>query len=155
MLTYAIAYIRDFLAPYHISGETYETSTTWDNIHNVVDSVKQAALNLHAKHSLYGNPFISARITQVYHSGVCIYFTHGFSNRGLENPLEVFIDIEHGIREAILAADGSISHHHGVGKLRQRYLDRVMTSTSRSMLRELKHSADPDNVFGIGNGAFG
>ena len=30
-----------------------------------------------------------------------------------------------------------------------------MTTTSRSMLRELKHSADPDNVFGIGNGVFG
>ena len=121
----------------------------------MVASVKQAAQDLHTQHNLYGNPFISARITQVYHSGVCIYFTHGFSNRGLENPLAVFIDIEHGIREAILAAGGSISHHHGVGKLRQRYLDQVMTSASRSMLRELKNSADPDNVFGIGNGVFG
>ena len=155
MLTYAIAYIRDFLAPYYISGETYETSTTWDNIHHVVDAVKQAALDLHARHNLYGNPFISARITQVYHSGVCIYFTHGFSNRGLANPLDVFIDVEHGIREAILAAGGSISHHHGVGKLRQHYLDRVMTPTSRAMLKELKNSADPGNVFGIGNGVFG
>ena len=155
MLTYAIAYIRDFLAPYYISGETYETSTSWDNIHNLVDSVKQAALDLHAKHDLYGNPFISARITQVYHSGVCIYFTHGYSNRGLDAPLAVFIDIEHGIREAILAAGGSISHHHGVGKLRQHYLDQVMTPTSRSMLRDLKNSADPENVFGIGNGVFG
>lgn len=155
MLTYAIAYIRDFLTPYYISGETYETSASWNDVHRVVNAVKQTALDLHAKHKLYGNPFISARLTQLYHSGVCIYFTHGYSNRGLDDALPVFIDIENGIREAILAAGGSISHHHGIGKLRQEYLDQVMTPTSKTMLREMKKSVDPDNVFGIGNGVFG
>jgi alkyldihydroxyacetonephosphate synthase len=30
MLTYAIAYIRDFMADYHVTGETYETTVPWD-----------------------------------------------------------------------------------------------------------------------------
>lgn len=154
MLTYAIAYIRDFLAPYYISGETYETSTSWDRVHSVVQAVCDKAYELHRTHNLFGQPFISARITQLYHTGVCIYFTHGFSNRNLENPLATFIAIEDSIREAILEAGGSISHHHGVGKLRQQFMDRVMTPTSQNMLRDLKRSTDPDNIFGIGNGVF-
>ncbi len=154
MLTYAIAYIRDFLAPYYVSGETYETSTTWDRIHPVVDAVIAKAYELQEKHSLQGNPFISARVTQTYHTGVCIYFTHGYCNRGLTEPLAVFMDIEDEIREAILGAGGSISHHHGVGKLRQKFMDRVMTPTSMNMLRDLKRSSDPDNIFGIRNGVF-
>lgn len=154
MLTYAIAYIRDFLAPYYISGETYETSTPWDKIHAVVHAVTDKALELQRAYGLYGSPFISARVTQVYHSGVCIYFTHGFSNRGLEKPLEVFIAIEDGIREAILQAGGSISHHHGVGKLRQKFLDAAITAPGQAAVRALKRSADPRNVFGIRNGVF-
>ncbi len=152
MLTYAIAYIRDFLAPYYISGETYETSCTWDKLHDVINAVSTRAWELQKEFNLFGSPFISARITQLYHSGVCIYFTHGYSNRGLEKPLPVFVTIEDEIRKAILAAGGSISHHHGVGKLRQQFMGKVITEPSRNMLRSLKDSVDPDNIFGIRNG---
>ena len=152
MLTYAIAYIRDFLAPYYISGETYETSCAWDQLHDVVNAVSKRAWELQKEFNLFGSPFISARVTQLYHSGVCVYFTHGYSNRGLENPLPVFVTIEDEIRKAILAAGGSISHHHGVGKLRQQFMGQVITASSRNMLRSLKDSIDPDNIFGIRNG---
>ncbi len=154
MLTYAIAYIRDFLASYYISGETYETSTTWDRIHPVVDAVIAKAHELQQKHKLMGKPFISARVTQTYHTGVCIYFTHGYCNQGLDAPLEVFLDIEDEIRTAILEAGGSISHHHGVGKLRQKFMDQAITPTSMKILKDLKRSSDPTNIFGIGNGVF-
>ena len=154
MLTYAIAYIRDFLAPYYISGETYETSCSWDNIHDVVNAVSKRAWELQEQFNLFGSPFISARVTQLYHSGVCVYFTHGYSNRGLDEPLPVFITIEDEIRKAILAAGGSISHHHGVGKLRQQFMDEVITEPSRDMLRSLKSSVDPENIFGIRNGVY-
>ncbi len=154
MLTYAIAYIRDFLAPYYISGETYETSCAWDRLHDVVNAVSKRAWELQKEFNLFGSPFISARVTQVYHSGVCVYFTHGYSNRGLENPLPVFVTIEDEIRKAILAAGGSISHHHGVGKLRQQFMGKVITESSRNMLRSLKGSVDPDNIFGIRNGVY-
>ncbi len=154
MLTYAIAYIRDFLAPYYISGETYETSCAWDRLHDVVNAVCQRALELQSELNLFGSAFISARVTQMYHSGVCLYFTHGYSNRGLEDPLPVFMTIEDEIRKTILAAGGSISHHHGVGKLRQQFMDEVITEPSRDMLRALKDSVDPDNIFGIRNGVY-
>ena len=39
MLTYAIAYIGDFLIDFHIMGETYETTVPWSKIHDVVAAV--------------------------------------------------------------------------------------------------------------------
>ena len=43
MLTYAIAYIRDFLTDYHIIGETYETTVPWSRIQEVCDAVAERA----------------------------------------------------------------------------------------------------------------
>jgi hypothetical protein len=39
MLTYAIAYIRDFLLQYHVIGETFETTAPWSKIETVCSAV--------------------------------------------------------------------------------------------------------------------
>ena len=36
------------------------------------------------QHGLPGNGFISSRVTQQYHSGVCIYFTYGYWHGGMD-----------------------------------------------------------------------
>ncbi|HRN68745.1 MAG TPA: FAD-binding oxidoreductase [Promineifilum sp.] len=154
MLTYAIAYIRDFLTDYHIIGETYETTVPWDRIHDVISAVEKRATEMHREFGLPGKSYVSPRITQLYHTGVCIYFTHGFSTRGVENPDRAFAAIEHAMRETIMANGGSISHHHGVGKLRRDFVPQTLTPAAVDLLREVKAAADPGNVFGIGNNVF-
>jgi alkyldihydroxyacetonephosphate synthase len=76
-VTMAIAYIADFVAEHGVIGETFETCAPWDRIHDVIDAAKAEAFKQHKAHGLPGKPFISSRITQQYHSGVCIYFTFG------------------------------------------------------------------------------
>ena len=154
MLTYAIAYIRDFLTDYHIIGETYETTVPWSQIHEVIEAVEKRSTEMHREFGLPGKSYVSPRITQLYHTGVCIYFTHGFSARGVANPDRVFAAIEHEMRETIMAHGGSISHHHGVGKLRRDFVEQTLTPTAIEMLREVKAAADPTNVFGIANNVF-
>lgn len=154
MLTYAIAYIRDFLTDYHIIGETYETTVPWSRIHEVIAAVDARAREMHEAFGLPGKSYVSPRITQLYHTGVCIYFTHGFSGQGVENPDQVFAEIEHAMRETIMAHGGSISHHHGVGKLRRDFIPQTLTPASVELLREMKEAADPTNVFGIANNIF-
>lgn len=154
MLTYAIAYIRDFLADFYIIGETYETTVPWDKIDSVITAVKNKALELHDQHQLPGRPFVSPRITQLYHSGVCIYFTHAFSTKGIAEPEKILADIDKQLRYTIMEAGGSISHHHGVGKLRKEFVPRTLSETSIELLRDLKQSSDPDNIFGIRNNVF-
>jgi alkyldihydroxyacetonephosphate synthase len=154
MLTYAIAYIRDFLTDYHIIGETYETTVPWSRIHEVCDAVAKRAYEMHAAFGLPGKAYVSPRITQVYHTCVCVYFTHGFSAKGTDEPDKIFAQIEHAMRETIMAHGGSISHHHGIGKLRRDFIPQTLSPASVELLQEIKHSADPQNIFGISNNVF-
>lgn len=154
MLTYAIAYIRDFLSDYYIIGETYETTVPWSKIHDVCDAVKRVANEEHKRLGFPGKPFTSPRLTQMYHTGACIYFTHGLVHRGVEHAEEKFAEMEKKIRAAIMDAGGSISHHHGVGKLRTQFVDRVATPESVEAVKALKQAVDPENIFGVRNNVF-
>jgi len=55
----------------------------------------------------------------------------------------------------VLDHGGSLSHHHGVGKIRQHFLPQVHSRAGLDAIRAAKHAIDPGNVFGISNGAFG
>jgi alkyldihydroxyacetonephosphate synthase len=154
MLTYAIAYIRDFVAQYHIIGETFETSVPWSQIDRVCRAVQEKAAEQHRAFKLPGKFYVSYRITQIYHTGVCIYFMYGLYTKGVDRPAEVFGRIEHSLREVILANGGSISHHHGVGKLRKDFMGATLSPAAVELVRQIKQAVDPDNVFGIRNNIF-
>ena len=154
MLTYAIAYIRDFFADYNIIGETYETTVPWSKVMDVCNAVAAAVERQHKAFGLPGKPYISPRVTQLYHTGVCIYFTHGFSTNGVERPDEIFAKIEKSLRQTILDAGGSISHHHGVGKLRSDFMEQTLSDASIEMIKSIKQANDPKNIFGIRNNVF-
>lgn len=155
MLTFAIAYIRDFFNQFNTIGETFETTVPWDKIHQVIQAARQELTDQCQAHKVAGTPYLSYRVTQTYQTGVCVYFTMGFSARGLENPTRAYHQIEHSIRQKILDNGGSLSHHHGVGKIRQGFLPQIQTQTSIDVLRKTKEAMDPRNIFGIANGPFG
>lgn len=154
MLTFSIAYIRDFFNQYQILGETFETSVPWSRIHDVTRSVTEELERQTKVHGVAGRPYLSYRVTQTYHTGVCIYFTMGFSGVGLDRADEVYHEIEQGLRQVILDQGGSLSHHHGVGKIRQQFLPQIQTEGSIKVLQELKKAVDPKNIFGARNGVF-
>jgi len=154
MLTYAIAYIRDFVAKFHVIGETFETSVPWSKIKQVCEAVEKRLREKHEEFKLPGKFYVSYRITQVYHTGVCVYFMYGLYTKGVEEPAKVYSHIEHSLREAILENGGSISHHHGVGKLRKDFMKQTLSPDSIEFLKRAKQCVDPKNVFGVGNNVF-
>ena len=154
MLTYAIAYVRDFLTDFHVIGETMETSLPWSDIQKTCDAATKTLYNLHEKHNLPGIPYMSYRIPQIYHTGVAIYFMFGLYIKGIENAEILFGDIEHQIRQSIMDNGGSISHHHGVGKLRKDFMKNTLSESSIDLIKNMKKSIDPDNIFGIKNNVF-
>ena len=151
MLTYAIAYIRDFVATFDVLGETFETSVPWSKIHDVIRAVEERAAVKHKELGFPGKFYVSYRITQVYHSGCCIYFMLGLLLKDVENPSDTFAKMEHALREAIMEAGGSISHHHGVGKLRKDFIDYTFSQGTKDLVKGMKKSLDPGNIFGIKN----
>jgi alkyldihydroxyacetonephosphate synthase len=150
-LTYSIAYIRDFLMSYYIIAESFETSVAWSDALALCENVKKRLLDEYRRRGLPGNPFVTARVTQVYRTGVCIYFYFGFYYKGIPNPQEVYLELENIARDEILNSGGSLSHHHGVGKLRRGFLPRIMSPATLEWKRDLKRSLDPENIFGAGN----
>uniref|UniRef100_A0A7N4NRS8 Alkylglycerone-phosphate synthase n=1 Tax=Sarcophilus harrisii TaxID=9305 RepID=A0A7N4NRS8_SARHA len=121
LLTYVIAYLRDLGLEHYVLGESFETSAPWD------------------------------RVTQTYDAGACIYFYFAFNYRGISDPLTVFEETEAAAREEILANGGSLSHHHGVGKLRKQWLKETISDVGFGMLKSVKEYVDPNNIFGNKN----
>ena len=153
-LTFGIAYIRDWILNHHLLGESFETSVPWSQVLSLCENVKRRLRAEHAKRGLPGKPFITCRVTQVYPTGVCVYFYFGFYFKGVDRPSEIYNEIEHAARDEVLRSGGSLSHHHGIGKIRQRFLPRIASPGVLAWGREIKRAVDPTNVFGAGNQLF-
>jgi alkyldihydroxyacetonephosphate synthase len=55
-----------------------------------------------------------------------------------------------GIIEAILEHGGSISHHHGVGKLFAPFMEKHLGQEQMDVLRALKNHFDPNHIMNPG-----
>ena len=150
-ITMVIAYIREFFVPQGILGETLETAVPWSKVNQVKDEANKLLTKLHKEYNLPGKPFFCSRVSKIYHTGVCMYNTMGINVRGVKNPEKVFSDIEHKIRACFIENGGSISHHHGVGKLRKEFMPKTISAGSIQVIQNIKKSQDPDNIFGIDN----
>lgn len=90
-------------------------------------------------------------LTKVYDTGACVYIYFGFIYQGLADPVAAYSQIEDSARTEIMKHGGSISHHHGVGKLRKKFLVHSIGETGVNMLKGLKQTIDPQNIFATGN----
>lgn len=150
-LTFGIAYLRDWIMKHYLLGESFETSVPWSQLLELCEKVKARIHQEHSALKLPGKPFVTARVTQIYDTGACVYFYLGVSYKGVENPTQTFKLIEDAARDEILRCGGSLSHHHGIGKLRQHFLPEIMSETLLQWNALVKAAVDPQNVFGVGN----
>ena len=150
-LTYSIAYIRDFVMNHYVLAESFETSVAWSQVRELCERVKE---RVHAEHialGLPGLPFISCRVTQTYDTGVCVYFYLAYYYKDVDKPSEIYSKLEHAARDEVLLRGGSLSHHHGVGKLRSTFMERIESPDLSRLKLKVKESMDPGNVFGANN----
>ncbi|XP_071052156.1 alkyldihydroxyacetonephosphate synthase, peroxisomal [Onthophagus taurus] len=150
MLTFLIAYIRDLGLEYHIVAESFETSVSWDRVLTLCNNVKHRIKEECSKRNLkyYMN---SCRLTQTYDAGCVIYFYFCFNYCGVEDPVKEYEAIEEIAREEIIASGGSISHHHGVGKLRRKWYGSTVSDVGVSLFKAAKKEIDPKNIFALEN----
>ncbi|XP_076305894.1 alkyldihydroxyacetonephosphate synthase, peroxisomal-like [Tachypleus tridentatus] len=151
LLTYVIAYIRDLLFDFGVFAESFETSVPWDRVLDLCKNVKDRILREADVNGLQRQPSISYRVTQTYDVGACIYFYMGIYGRGLPDPILIYEKLEAAARDEILACGGSVSHHHGIGKIRKRWLKQSVSGVGLGMMKAVKEYVDPNNVFANGN----
>jgi alkyldihydroxyacetonephosphate synthase len=148
-LTFGIAYIRDFVMTFGILAESFETSVSWTDVRGLITNVKRRLNEEFTKLGLPGKPFMTARITQLYDSGVAVYFYLGIHTAGNAHPVEAYAVLENAARDEILKSGGSLSHHHGVGKLRRDFLPRVLSPAALAWSNGIKQAVDPQHLFGV------
>lgn len=133
-----------------VVAESFETSTSWDRCETLCHNVKQTIDKECAHHGIKYY-VISHRVTQTYDAGCCIYFYFGFNHSDLKDPVHTFEEIETKARQEILASGGSISHHHGVGKIRSMWYSQTVSDVGVQLFKAAKRELDPNNIFAVGN----
>lgn len=150
VLTFVIAYIRDLGLDFYVLAESFETSVSWNRALSLCRNVKSRVARECYSRGIE-KYYISCRVTQTYDSGCCIYFYMAFNYTQLSDPVNTYETIEHSAREEILANGGSLSHHHGVGKLRACFYSDTVGEIGVSLYRAAKAHLDPHNIFAVGN----
>ncbi|XP_055644534.1 alkyldihydroxyacetonephosphate synthase-like [Toxorhynchites rutilus septentrionalis] len=151
VLTFVCAYIRDFAWDYNIVGESFETAVEWDKCVSLCTNVKDCILRECTKRDIKYIA-LSVRITQSYDDGCCVYFYLLFKHLDIpQDSLQLFMEIEEAAREEILACGGTLSHHHGVGKLRSKWYPVSVSQVGVGLYKAVKNELDPKNIFAAGN----
>ncbi|CAG9824150.1 unnamed protein product [Phaedon cochleariae] len=150
MLTFVIAYIRDLALQYDVVAESFETSVPWDRAINLVRNVKRV-IGEECRLAGITHHIINCRVTQTYDAGCVIYFYLGFNHAALGDPVDIHNRLEEKARDEIVACGGSISHHHGVGKLRRKWYPQTVSDVGVDLYLAAKKHLDPKNIFATDN----
>jgi alkyldihydroxyacetonephosphate synthase len=136
------------LAPLWRAGvvvDTAEVSGPWSALSGLFDEV------VGALEAIEGTLAASAHQSHAYSDGACLYFT--FAGRGPEGDAawreDYYRRAWDAVMEATLAHGAAISHHHGIGLNRSRFLARAL-GAGFEVLRGLKATFDPAGILNPG-----
>ena len=92
-------------------------------------------------------------MTQIYETGAAIYVYLTLFHHGIDRSkvIDAYEYVEDSARDEVMLTGGSISHHHGVGKIRKKFMERTVTPNALQWQQALKQAIDPTNVFAINN----
>jgi alkyldihydroxyacetonephosphate synthase len=136
-------YLRDTFVAMGVFSETFETAITWDRFpafHEAVSEAASAAL---------GGGWVSCRFTHVYPDGPAPYYTLlAPARRGEE--IEQWEEVKTAASDAVIAAGGTITHHHAVGRDHRPWYDRQRPDPFATALRGAKAAVDPAGILNPG-----
>ena len=140
-------YQRNITTGLGLVAETLETAITWERWPAMDEMVRGALQD--ALDRVCGGGSVSCRFTHVYPDGPAPYYTwEGMGRRGAE--LEMYAEIKQAASDAIMAAGGTITHHHAVGRLHRPWYDQQRPELFAEALRAAKRALDPNGVLNPG-----
>jgi alkyldihydroxyacetonephosphate synthase len=136
-------YLRDDLLDRGVFVETLETATQWSDLDRLYGQVRGALRRA------LGRTLVMCHISHLYPSGASLYFTFlARAETGAE--LEQWRRAKTAASEAIVAAGGTITHHHAVGRDHAPYLQAEASATGVAALRAVKAELDPAGIMNPG-----
>ena len=141
-------YARERLVGRAIIADTFETAITWERFEAFHDAVKIATES--AIREATGRPGqVTCRFTHVYPDGPAPYFSfHALGRHG--DLLSQWRAIKSAASEALIAAGGTITHHHAVGRDHRPWYDKQRPELFAQALRAAKRAVDPQGLLNPG-----
>lgn len=116
--------------------DTIEVASTWNRIDELYAGV------LAGMRAVPGLIVASGHSSHSYGTGTNIYFTFAGRPAQPEELEDLYFRIWDAAMEATLAAGGTISHHHGIGRVRREWLSRELGS-AYPLLGRIRRAVDP------------
>ncbi len=140
-------YLRDTFVAMGVLSETFETAITWERFPEFHARATEAATA--ALHDACGAGSVTCRFTHVYPDGPAPYFTIlAPARRGEE--LEQWAQVKAAASDAVIAAGGTITHHHAVGRDHRPWYDRQRPEPFARALTAAKAAVDPAGILNPG-----
>jgi len=149
---YAQPYLRDTLLGHNILVDTLETATSWSNLLHLYGEMVTAMKG--AISATGGGPgYVITHISHAYEHGASLYST--FVGRQVDDsdPLAKQAQwqvIKKATTDAIMAAGGTLTHHHGIGRDHAPWLEEEIGPMGMKALQALKQTFDPANILNPG-----
>jgi alkyldihydroxyacetonephosphate synthase len=140
-------YLRNTFVATGVISETFETAITWERLGAFHDSVVERTSA--AVREVCGAGAVTCRFTHVYPDGPAPYYTIlAPARRGVE--VEQWAEIKQAAADAVIAAGGTITHHHAVGRDHRPWYDRQRPQPFAEALRGAKAAVDPTGALNPG-----
>ncbi len=122
--------------------DTIEIAGKWAALGPIYDDVRAAVSAV--EHTLV----VSAHQSHAYSDGACLYFT--FAGRPPESERDAFyVGVWDAATRTVLRHGGALSHHHGVGLNRSRFV-REALGPAFDVLVAMKDALDPNGILNPG-----
>ena len=137
-------YLRDELLGLGVFVETLETAHTWSRLDELYRAVGDAL-----RGALGSASIVMCHVSHAYEDGASLYFTFfARARRGAE--LEQWREAKTAACEAIVAGEGTITHHHAVGRDHAPYMAAEDGELGLDALRAVKERLDPAGIMNPG-----
>jgi alkyldihydroxyacetonephosphate synthase len=132
-------FMREDLNDYGVIIDTLESSVTWDNLHRLHQGVRTYIKS-------HPHTICMTHASHFYRQGTNLYFI--FLRRSM--PAKEFLDFQRNVIEQIEKHGGSLSHHHGAGKMMGPWMEKHLGKEQMAVLKAIKKHFDPHNIMNPG-----
>ncbi len=124
--------------------DTIEVATTWSHIDDLYREVVAALQQVD------GIVAASGHSSHSYAQGTNIYFTFVARPADPAQAEATYLACWRAAMEATLRCNGTISHHHGIGRLRVPWMEQELGRSGVAILRSVKRALDPNGIMNPG-----
>jgi alkyldihydroxyacetonephosphate synthase len=120
------------------AAESLEVSASWDKLEDVWLAMRNAI-------APYAQ-IIHVHFSHMYHTGGNLYcIIHTIRGKNSEDAEKNFLKCVKKALDACVKAGGSISHHHGVGTLKSKWMSDEHNN-GFEVMKKIKRAIDPNNI---------